>query len=313
MLGYRRRMIWPTSDEPVVTEGGSVRLLTEIDREWRWRGPTARALQSFGARESSMRRLPGGAGFVWTDGRLVLKPVGCVAEHTWVCGVYVGWPAPDALRVPEPVLPTGASADEGWSVDGWGAHVFVTGRDVDLPGELSRVREAGDIFHALLVDLPRPGFIDGRDDPWAFGDRLAWEGIAPVGDQETLTVINELRVSLAPVSSRDQVIHGDLLPNVLLADGVAPAVIDWPPYFRPVGMANAIAVTDAVTFRGAPLSLLDEWESGDDWSQLLIRALLYRLGPTGIFAVRNRLMGGLVTHLQRVRPVIDAVLSRSPR
>ena len=105
-------------------------------------------------------------------------------------------------------------------------------------------------------------------------------------------------------------IHGDILPNVLVADGLAPAIIDWPPYYRPVGLANAVAVTDAVSFRGAPLSLLDEWETGDDWNQLLVRALLYRLGPTGIFAARNRLMGSLVTHVERARPVMEAVLSR---
>lgn len=85
-------------------------------------------------------------------------------------------------------------------------------------------------------------------------------------------------------------------------------MIDWPPYFRPVEMANAIAVTDAVTFRRAPLSLLDEWAVGADWYQVLARALLYRLGPTGIFTVRNRLMGSLVNHVQLVRPVVDAVL-----
>jgi hypothetical protein len=87
-------------------------------------------------------------------------------------------------------------------------------------------------------------------------------------------------------------------------------VIDWPPYFRPVGMANAIAATDAVTFRDAPVSLLEEWEAGRDWTQVLIRALLYRLGPTGIFTTRNRLTGNLVTHLERVKPVVDAILAR---
>jgi hypothetical protein len=98
------------------------------------------------------------------------------------------------------------------------------------------------------------------------------------------------------------VIHGDILGNVMLTDGHVPAVIDWPPYFRPAGMANAIAATDAVTFRAAPLSLLDEWSTGEDWNQLLVRALLYRLGPTGIFAIRNRLMGILVTHVNAWRP-----------
>jgi hypothetical protein len=134
--------------------------------------------------------------------------------------------------------------------------------------------------------------MDVRDDPWAFGDRLAWEAAEPVGDDETIDVIRRLRGHLASVATTPgQVIHGDILPNVLVADGLPPAVIDWPPYFRPVGTANAVAVTDAVTFRGASLSLLDEWETGEDWNQLLVRALLYRLGPTGLFASRNRLMG----------------------
>lgn len=239
--------------------------------------------------------------------------MGCAAEHSWVCEVYAAWNAQDDVRVPEPVAAKGADETPGWSVDRWGAHVFVPGRDVDLPREVAHVKAASDAFHRELEQLPRPDFIDTRDDPWAFGDRLAWEAAEPEGDAETLEVIARLRRQLAPVSTPAQVIHGDILPNVLLADGLAPAVIDWPPYFRPVGTANAIAVTDVVTFRAGPLSLLDEWAAGADWNQLLIRALLYRLGTTALFASQNRLMGSLVTHLQRARPVVDAVLSRRAR
>lgn len=94
-----------------------------------------------------------------------------------------------------------------------------------------------------------------------------------------------------------------------MCEGSAPAVIDWPPYFRPVGFANAIAVTDAITFHGADMSVLQGWRTGVDWEQLLVRALLYRLGPTGIFAEHHRLLGSLVTHVERVGPVVDAVLS----
>lgn len=291
-----------TTVEPV----RSIHLLDAADWEWRQRGPTMSAVRAFGVRSADLRRLPGGAGHAWTDGRLVLKPVGFAPEHHWVCEVYAGWNCTE-VRVPEPVLPHGEQ--NGWSTDGWGAHVFVPGRDVDLPGEIAKVKEASDAFHLCVAGLPRPDFMDDRLDPWAFGDRLAWEGAEPEGDQMTLAVIGRLRSQLAPVSTPAQVIHGDLLPNVLLAAGLAPAVIDWPPYYRPVGTANAIAVTDAVTFRGAPLSLLDEWSAGDDWHQLLIRALLYRLGPTGTFTIRNRLMGGLVTHVQLLQPVIDAILS----
>jgi hypothetical protein len=265
-------------------------------------------MRAFGVRTDELRCLPGGQGQVWTDGRLVLKPVGCVPEHEWVCEVYAAWTSAD-VRVPEPVLPQGAEV-RGWSVDGWGAHVFVAGRDAEIPDDLDRIREASDAFHDGLRGLPRPDFLDQRDDPWAFGDRLAWEGAEPQGDDATLEAIARLRTQLRPVSTPDQVIHGDILPNVLIADGKAPAVIDWPPYFRPAAMGNAIAVTDAVTFRGAPMSLLDEWVTGEDWDQLLVRALLYRLGPTGIFAAHNRLRGSLVTHVERLGPVLGAVLAR---
>ncbi len=300
-------------DEQVRSREGArsatrVRLLTDSDWQWRGRGPTPLAIRAFGVREHALCRLPGGAGHAWTDGHLVLKPVGCVPEHAWVCQTYAAWEGDD-VRVPEPVAPKGV--DRGhWSVDGWGAHVFLPGRDLDLARELGRVKDVSDAFHDSINDLPRPDFMDVRDDPWAFGDRLAWEAAEPEGDDESLAVIRRLQDHLAPVTTPEQVIHGDILPNVLVADGLPPAVIDWPPYFRPIGTANAVAVTDALTFCGAPLSLLDDWETGEDWNQLLVRALLYRLGPTGLFASRNRLMGSLVTHVERVRPVVDEVLSR---
>lgn len=287
---------------------GGLRLLDERDWQWRQRGPTPGAIRAFRVRESTLRRLPGGAGHAWTDGLLVLKPVGYIPEHAWVCETFANW-ASDEVRAPEPVRPQDG-ADAGWSVEGWGAHAFVPGRDADLVRELPLVRAASDAFHRAVEHLPRPAFMDTRDDPWSFGDRLAWEDAEPVGDAATLEVIRRLQDSLLPVDSRSQVIHGDMLPNVLVQSGRPPAVIDWPPYYRPVGTANAVAITDAVTFRDAPLTLLDAWETGEEWNQLLIRALLYRLGPTGVFAVRNRLMGSLVRHVERVRPVVDAILSR---
>jgi uncharacterized protein (TIGR02569 family) len=284
-----------------------VRLFTDSDREWRGHGPTPRAVEAFGVRADALRRLQGGQGQAWTDGRLVLKPVGCAPEHDWKCEVYAGWRAHDEVRVPEPVRPRHG---HGWSADGWGAHVLLPGRDAELLGEIERVKAASDLFHRQVSELARPDFLDARDDPWSFGDRLAWGEAAPLGDEATLDVIAELQAHVGPVDAQEQVIHGDILPNVLLADGLPPAVIDWPPYFRPVGMANAIAATDAVTFRAAPLSLLDDWAEGEDWDQLLVRALLYRLGPTGFFALHGRLMGSLVTHVERVRRVVDAVLRR---
>ena len=290
---------------PGETTPGGVRLLGDLDRAWREAGPTPAAVRALGVRVEDLHRLPGGAGHAWTDGRLVVKPVGCVPEHEWVCEVYAHWTA-TTVRVPEPVH---AKDRDTWSVDGWGAHVFLAGRDAELTAELDLVKEAGAAFHEAVRDLPRPDFMDGRDDPWAYGDRLAWEDVEPEADEGTGALIETLLAHRRPVATRPQVVHGDLLPNVLVADGAPPGIIDWPPYFRPAGFGEAIAVHDAVTFRGAPTTLLDDWRTGADWEQLLLRAALYRLGPTGVFGLRNRLMGGLRTHVTRVRPFVDAVLT----
>jgi hypothetical protein len=186
--------------------------------------------------------------------------------------------------------------------------VLVPGRDAELLAELDAVREACDAFHEAVRDLPRPGFLTERRDPWSHGDRLAWGDAEPIGDEPTLALIERLRGHLEPVAAPDQTVHGDVLPNVLVHDRLPPALIDWPVYHRPGAFAHAIVVTDAITFRDAPLSLVDAWDQGPDWHQLLVRALLYRLGPTGVFAHHRRLRGSLVTHVERVRPVVDALV-----
>jgi hypothetical protein len=239
---------------------------------------------------------------------LVLKPVGCAPEHTWVCEVFAAWVC-DEVRVPEPVRPRGG-ADAGWSSEGWGAHVFVPGRDADLTRELPLVKHVSDASHNAVAHLPRPAFLDARDDPWAFGDRLAWENAEPEGDAGTLEVIRRLQDALRPVESRSQVIQRRH-PAERAREGRASA-----------GRHRLAAVLQAGRHRQRScyhrcgdlpqraLHLLDAWETGAEWNQLLVRALLSRLGPTGVFAARNRLMGSLVRHVERVRPVVDAILSR---
>lgn len=155
-----------------------IRLFDEHEFAWRRAGPTPAAAAAFGVRRDELRPLAGGHGYTWSDGRLVLKPVGYRPEHDWVCEVYAGWTS-DAVRVPEPVRPSGVVDPTGWSVDGWAAHVHLAGRDADPLGDLDRIRAASVAFHAALADVPRPAFLDVRNDPWALGDRVAWGEAEP--------------------------------------------------------------------------------------------------------------------------------------
>ena len=117
----------------------------------------------------------------------------------------------------------------------------------DDPGWFRRVHEA---FHDVTRDLARPAFLDTRDDPWTYGERVAWEGESPEGHAETLSLLTRAIARLEPVDVRDQVVHGDLGGNVL-RDGDRAAVIDWPPYWRPADWALAVVATDAVCWEGA--------------------------------------------------------------
>ncbi len=207
--------------------------------------------------------------------------------------------------------PRGGAGD-GWSVDGWGAHVYLPGRDAELLREIGVVKQASDAFHDAVRRSRVRDFLDSRDDPWAFGDRLAWEAVGARGRCRDSDVIERLRGHLAPVCRAGP---GDPRRHPAQRAGRGRACAGHhrlAAVLQAGGDGQRVAATDAVTFRGASLSLLDEWATGEDWDQLLVRALLYRLGPTGIFAVRGRLMGSLVTHVERVRPVVDAVLSRLP-
>lgn len=75
---------------------------------------------------------------------------------------------------------------------------------------------------------------------------------------------------------------------MLFADGLPPAIIDWPVYWRPPSWAAAVAVADALCWYGATPALAARWAHLPEWGQMLIRALIYRIvthetlhGPAG--------------------------------
>lgn len=212
--------------------------------------------------------LPGGQGETWQVGEVVLKPAHFVPEAEWRASALTGLADAVAFRVARPVRARGGE----WVVDGWEASSSLAGAiDVQRPDD---VLEAGAAFHAAVADLPRPDFLDVRDDPWTYGDRVAWEELPLDGSHELLGELLEAR---RPVESAAQVVHGDLLGNVMFADGLPPAIIDWPVYWRPPAWAAAVAVADAVCWYGAKPSLAARWAHLPEWDQMLVRALIYRI------------------------------------
>lgn len=213
--------------------------------------------------------LAGGQGGSWRVGRLVLKWVGhdpVIAEELRWLGTAVA--STDEVRVAAPMPATAGS----WVVGGWAATPFLEGSPAGW--RWGEVLDAGRALHASWARLPRPSFLDRRRSPWHTGDRMAWgdepmvvsvAGLRPLVDR----LVGALR---DPVHERSQLVHGDLGGNVLVAEGLAPAVIDLSPYWRPPGWALAVVAVDALVWSDAdfgPFAALDR--------QMLLRAMLYRL------------------------------------
>ena len=103
-----------------------------------------------------------------------------------------------------------------------------------------------------------------------------------------------------------QVVHGDLIGNVLFAPDASPAIIDWPAYWRPPGWAAAVVVVDALCWHGAPAQVVDRWDHLPAWDQMLIRALIYRIAtwPAARWVEPPE---------DAYRPVVDVVLAYADR
>jgi len=244
--------------------------------------------------------LPGGQGETWRVGDVVLKPAGFVAEAEWRADVLSALPVSPAFRVARPVR----AQDDQWTSHGWEASEMLDGQtDVSRQDE---VLTAGVAFHEAVANLPRPDFLDLRADPWAYGDRVAWEEQEYGGSPAYQDAVRKLVEARRPVDLEAQVVHGDLPGNVMFADGLPPAVIDWPVYWRPPSWASAVAVADALCWYDATPDLAARWAHLPEWGQMLVRALLYRL-------TTDEAAGGpgmlTASHLDNYRPAIEVALS----
>lgn len=228
--------------------------------------PPQSVLEAF-ALSGEPRLLEGGQGETWQVGSVVLKPAGLAAESRWRASVLDALPDTDRVRIARPLR--AVSGD--WLHEGWEAGYHVAGRTDQKRWDAAI--EAGAAFHELLAAVPRPDFLDDRDNWWSRADRASWD-LAVVADDPVLRRLMEAR---EPVSIEQQLVQGDLLGNVLYEPGLPPAIIDWAPYWRPTAWSAAVAVVDALCWNGAGHDLVERWGHLAHWPQMLLRALLFRM------------------------------------
>ncbi|WP_026930780.1 TIGR02569 family protein [Glycomyces tenuis] len=259
--------------------------------------PSQDVLEAFAA-VGEPHLLQGGQGKTWRVGSVVLKPAGLAAESRWQASTLDALPDTDRVRIARPVR--AVSGD--WLHQGWEAWHHLAGRTD--PTRCDAAIEAGAVFHELLAAVPRPDFLDIRDNWWSRGDRIAWD-LTAVAEAP---VIRRLMKARERVSLGEQLVHGDLLGNVLYEPGLPPAIIDWAPYWRSPAWAAAVAVIDALCWHGADNELLERWSHLAEWPQMLLRALLYRM-ITDLEA--SRAAGSGWQPHPAYEPVVKLVLTRA--
>jgi uncharacterized protein (TIGR02569 family) len=271
-------------------------------------------LAAFGVAGVIPVRLPGGQGTTWRAGPVVLKPADSVRAGRWFAEVYDGLNGP-GFRVPRPVR--AMSGD--WVALGWTCWQWVPGDAADWSGvsprwpELIAVSRA---LHAALADVPVPPWRGTEDDnPWVTGDQVAWGERDPgpllgAAAGELAGQVRLLLAALRPVSLPGQLVHADLAGNVLFADGMTPAVIDFSPLERPAGLPLAVVAVDALQWHQALPEVLDQLADEPELDQLLARALIYR-HVTEI--VRRGGTPGIDRVARAGKPVTDLVLTRLAR
>lgn len=234
---------------------------------------------------------------------MILKPIAFSAEAIWIAETLSEL-AEDGFRIERPVRTVAGE----WLCGTWSAWRCVEG-DHDAQGRWRDVLDVTEAFHQALEHLPRPAFLDMRHTPWDAGDRAAWDERFPSLPDPIGPLVADLRSDLQPIDLPSQVIHGDMPRNVLFADGLPPAVIDFSPYFRPAGFAAAIVVVDALTWYGAEPSILRTVDHIPEIHQLLLRAAIYRLVTAATaFAGDSAQLG---REVEAHRPTLDVLVQRT--
>lgn len=298
--------------------------------------PGPEVLASFGASADPVS-LPGGEGTAWRAGEVVLKPAGDPRVARWTADLYRDLDSLAPVGSLDLLDPSAARRDPGFRVPrplrtaagDWVARGPLAGAWVAwqwLPGEPAswagvsplwpRLIAASRAFHAALAGRPAPPWLGRDGSQWTVGDQVAWGerdpgSVLAAAPGPLAGQLRSLLAALRPVRLPAQLIHGDIGGNVLFAAGEPPAVIDFSPYWRPAGLALAVAAVDALTWSGADPAILGELADQPELDQLLARAHVGRLITEVVFRRgAPDPAAGLDTVARTGQPVTGLVLAR---
>jgi uncharacterized protein (TIGR02569 family) len=251
-------------------------------------------------------RLDGGLGPAFRFGDVVVKPVDDAVEAAFIASVMAAVVVDETkVRVARPA----ATQDGRWVAEGWAASHRVEGRQLRSNHPWPMALTAIAALHDGLEAIGRDPVLDGRGHRWAVADGLAWGEAATSLHPRIEALVGRVQDGLTTTDAESQLIHGDCFSNLLFADGLAPAVIDFSPYWRPGSWATAIYVVDAVAWGGGDQGLLDLLPMSPEMHDLLRRAAIFRL--VALDGYRRELGQDIESQLPAYESMVDTVMSLS--
>jgi uncharacterized protein (TIGR02569 family) len=260
--------------------------------------PSADTLASFGLTGTPIP-IPGGRGLCYRIGEVIFKPCDDSAETQWLSQLSTTLLSlsPTAYRLAMP-LPSVSDANN-FVVNGWVASSLVTG--TPSLSYLDALFRASRALHTDLAKLvnEKPVVITNRAfNRYDEADNVTWsEKSLEDVDKVNYGLLTQLQPILDRISGAmrpmpdshallvSQVVHMDLLGNVLFEDGQPPGVIDLTLYWRPPAYAEAVMAADGLAWHGSVgpelvnMYLRDSKAGSLDREirvQLLVRALYWR-------------------------------------
>lgn len=213
--------------------------------------------------------LPGGIDLkTFRSSNIVLRNLGVGQEEAaiWNAELF-NRVKEDRFRVAKPIR----AANGSWVVNGWTAEQFLEGKHATI-SDLPNVIDAAIHFHEALAGTPLPEYRKKEQSKYTRADEWAWGEIPRDIDLQLYDLATKLADLRKSVNLPDQLIHGDLnLNNVLVANNLFPAIIDFVPYYRPAEFALAVTAYWVGPYVG-DIEILNKFKDVKDFDQMLIRA-----------------------------------------
>lgn len=263
--------------------------------------PTPGVLRAFRAAEE-IERLAGGQGQAFRSGDMILKPAVDDERTNWIANFYLSTSC-NGFRLPRPIR----SIDGRFVHEGWQAWEFVEGDH--KTGNWNEIVNLCGCFHKELENVSRPEWFDQPEleDPWSVADQVAWGEREFAHHPRIAPAMKRLQACVRAIDATPQLIHGDFGGNILYAEDLPPAIIDFSPSWRPAGFAVGIVIADAIVWGGADESLIALGSAIDDFTQLLVRAEMRRVAE--LDALHQMYGWDMLGELDAHLPLINAIVT----